>query len=279
MGKASILKLATHRALNYSSLSLLRLQRAWWRRTREQNAGFFDSYPRFFSTSKTRPQPNRLNHRYRALIESNEGIIRDRAVLDLTSHDGRWSFAAYRAGARYVLGIEAREHLVQFARANMREYGVPEGRVEFVRGDVFEELERLDPGAFDTVFCFGFFYHTLHHMLLLTKISRLCPQSLILDTNIDPDPGTVIVAIAEPVEVEGTGAFGDPGDSSKTLVGIPTKSAVELMLGSAGFTFSYYDWHSAGIKRWDTLEDYHEGIRISLVATRKSATPGPTSTT
>ena len=35
-------------------------------------AGFFDSYPRFFSTSVTAATPNRLNQRHRALIERNE---------------------------------------------------------------------------------------------------------------------------------------------------------------------------------------------------------------
>jgi hypothetical protein len=43
------------------------------------------------------------------------------------------------------------------------------------------------------------------------------------------------------------------------------------LLSSAGFpSIKYYDWHRAGIRRWDNLIDYHEGLRVSLVAGRKS---------
>jgi len=37
--------------------------------------GFFDDYQDFFKTSKTASTPNRLNHRFKALIESNQDII------------------------------------------------------------------------------------------------------------------------------------------------------------------------------------------------------------
>src|ERR1017187_9318082 len=85
--------------------------------------GFFDRYPEFYSSSVTYPYPNRLNQRHRACIEWNEAMIRGKCVLDLASHDGRWSFAALKAGATKVVGIEARDHLVQAARSNLHEYG------------------------------------------------------------------------------------------------------------------------------------------------------------
>lgn len=47
------------------------------------------------------------------------------ALLDIASHDGRWSFAAYKAGAEYVAGIEARSQLTNLAYENMQHYGVP----------------------------------------------------------------------------------------------------------------------------------------------------------
>src|SRR5579863_7632854 len=96
----------------------------WFRRMirlkrQPRSNGFFDSYPRFFSTSDTAAAPDRLNQRYRALIQSNAGIISGRRVLDIASHDGRWSLAAHKASAEHVLGIEARQHLVDAARDNM----------------------------------------------------------------------------------------------------------------------------------------------------------------
>ncbi|MGH9433829.1 MAG: hypothetical protein ACRD3T_20050 [Terriglobia bacterium] len=154
----------------------------------------------------------------------------------------------------------------------MREYDVPEASVQFVLGDVFEELERLEPGIIQTVFCFGFLYHTMHHMLLLSKLARLRPSHLILDTRIDTDPDCIIDVHDEPVSLEASGAVPDLGAPTRTVVGLPTKSALELMLSSSGFaSFRYYDWQGAGVKRWDELDDYHEGERVSMVATWKGA--------
>jgi ribosomal protein L11 methylase PrmA len=56
-------------------------------------------------------------------------IIRGRRVLDIASHDGRLSFGANNAAAEYVLGIEAQQRLMENARDNMREYGVPRARL------------------------------------------------------------------------------------------------------------------------------------------------------
>jgi len=234
------------------------------------SAGFFDSYPRFFSTSATASTPDRLNQRYRALIQANADIIAGRSVLDIASHDGRWSLAAYKAGARYVLGIEARQHLVTSARASMSEYGVPEGQVEFVQGDVMVELEQLEIGRFDTVFCFGFFYPTLDHMPLLRKIARLKPKNFVIDTAISRRPGSIIEVSEELIERESNAFVGDPGDPVRALRGQPSRAALDLMLKAAAFSdLRYYDWQNAGIKRWDELKEYYVGGRISLRARQK----------
>ena len=113
---------------------------------------FFDKYPLFYQTSKTGPWRNRLNRRYCALIESNQEILRRASVLDLASHDGRWSFAALKNGAGKVTGIEGREELVRNARENMEVYGIPRDRYHFILGDVFREIEELRRGSFDVVF-------------------------------------------------------------------------------------------------------------------------------
>ena len=270
MGKSGILTLAASRALNHYRLPMLRLKRKLSRWTSDLEEGFFDSYPRFYSTSQTAATPNRLNKRYEALVNSNRAIIKGKSVLDIASHDGRWSLAAHNTGALQVLGVEAREHLVKSAQANMRAYQVPEDQVHFALGDVFKVLDQLEPDRFQTIFCFGFFYHTMHHMLLLSKIARLKPKHLILDTAIDVDPDSIVEVHEESVATESAGAVPDPGDPTRIVVGVPTKSALELMLSSSGFTgLAYYDWHRAGIKRWDDLEDYHEGQRVSLVAAFK----------
>jgi 23S rRNA G2069 N7-methylase RlmK/C1962 C5-methylase RlmI len=73
---------------------------------------FFDRFNRFYSTSRTSPWPERLHARYQAIIQENLDLLRGQRVLDVASHDGRWSFAALKAGCAHVTGMEAREHLV-----------------------------------------------------------------------------------------------------------------------------------------------------------------------
>jgi hypothetical protein len=166
-----------------------------------------------------------------------------------------------------VLGIEGRQHLVESARASAREYGVSEGQVEFVQGDVMVALEQLEIGRFDTVFCFGFFYHTMDHMPLLRKIARLKPTSLVIDTAISTRPGSVIEVRDEAIESESNAVVGEIGDPGRALKGSPSRAALELMLKAAGFSdLHYFNWRNAGIKRWDDLKDYYLGKRVSGAA-------------
>jgi len=229
--------------------------------------GFFDDYPRFYTTSQTTAIPNRLNQRHKACIEWNAEAIRGKRILDLASHDGRWSFAAIKAGAVNVVGIEARNYLVQSATANLRDYGVPDNSFSFISGDAFEQLDRVEPHSVDTVFCLGFFYHITNHMLLLSKIARLKPKYLILDTAIHFDPNNVILLYTEDPEGEANAASIEPDAPERALCGAPSKGALQLMLSNFGWSFAYYDWHRAGIRRWDSIEDYHEGWRVTLRVT------------
>jgi len=267
MAKVSIVSLVASRLENKLHVKKLRLQSKFAGRGSDKGQGFFDAYPDFFETS-TSGHRNRLNKRYRAIIEPNLDIIRGKSILDIASHDGRWSLAANKAGARYILGIEARDHLVKHARENMRKYGVPDGQVEFMLGDVFEVLKGFEPGRFDTVLCLGFFYHTLYHMELLNQIARLNPKHLILDTCVDVDPDPMVVVQYEDVTDETAGAVPDEGGRTCLLVGHPTKKALEMMLRSAGFSCRYIEWQALGIRNWEFLREYHEGQRVTVVGTR-----------
>src|SRR4249919_1385884 len=77
---------------------------------------FFDDYPRFAETSRTAASMDRLNLRYEAIFAENRDILDGARVLDIASHDGRWSLAALATGARSVVGVEARPGLVANAR-------------------------------------------------------------------------------------------------------------------------------------------------------------------
>ena len=70
---------------------------------------FFDAFPRFYETSQTGDPRERINLRYEAIFAHNADVFQGARVLDIASHDGRWSLAALRTGAAEVIGIEARE--------------------------------------------------------------------------------------------------------------------------------------------------------------------------
>jgi len=228
--------------------------------------GFFDDYPEFYKTSKTSPFPNRLTSRYRALIESNKAIIQNSSILDLGSHDGRWSFAAIKNGAVNVLGIEGREHLVKNSYKNMELYKIPKEQYSFIKGDIFEEIKKIPPETFDIVFCFGLFYHIMNHIELLEEIKRLKAKYLILDTAISESDKPIIKLMEDDSNDEASGIKSKNSPSHQVLVGHPSKIAIEMMLKNLGYDFFYYDWHNVGIENWEHIEDYQLNTRISLVA-------------
>ncbi len=105
-------------------------------------------------------------------------------MLDLASHDGRWTFAAIKAGAAHVLGIEARQYLIDRARKTFADYGMEQEKFEFIQGDVFDVLRRSICG--DTVLCLGFLYHTLRHAELIHLISVTRATAIMIDTELVP---------------------------------------------------------------------------------------------
>ena len=232
------------------------------------NTDFFDDYTSFYTTSTTASAPNRLNNRYRALIASNSSIIGGARILDVASHDGRWSFAALKTGATHVLGIEAREYLVDHSVNNMQQYGIAPDRFSFVIGDIHDEITRIPPGSIDVVFLFGFFYHTIRHTELLMQIRRLDARHLIIDTAVAVTDDPIILLEFNDPHKEAA-AVRTHGGSDDVLVGRPSKSALEYFLSSAGFDCHYFDWHGMAPASWDHIDDYRLHRRVTAVATRQ----------
>ncbi len=124
---------------------------------------FFDEHQRFLESSSTASGLDRLNRRHVAIIDANRDILQGARVLDIASHDGRWTCAALEAGASHVTGVEARPELVQHARDNLGAYGHDADSYTLIGADVFEALKdpTLQGQRFDVVMCLGFLYHTL----------------------------------------------------------------------------------------------------------------------
>ena len=112
----------------------------------------------------------------------------------------------------------------------------------------------------------GFFYHVANHVLLLSKIARLKPQHIILDTAVAADHRSVVVFQKENPELESKAVRFDGNVQETVLVGFPSLPAIELMMSSFGWRYEYYPWHGVGIRQWDHIEDYHDGTRVTLRA-------------
>jgi hypothetical protein len=173
-----------------------------------------------------------------------------------------------------VIGIEAREYLVDHANSLFHKHGVPENRFRFIADDVFRGLDRLEPNTIDTVLLLGFFYHQGDHMMLLSKIDRLRPKHVIIDTAINMDRLPTILLWDEKADGEANAAPNGSNVRGQSVVaGAPSKSALDLMLRHFGWNASYFDWSNAGVQRWDDSVDYHEGWRVTLRADCHRPTP------
>jgi len=238
---------------------------------------FFEQFPRFYRTSSTAPETTRLNLRYEAMVGENRDIFAGASVLDLASHDGRWSLAALAAGARSVTGIEARPELVKAATKNLSGYGYRADRVRFITGDVHQVLNTQDLEA-DVVLCLGFLYHTLRYNELLNGIRRTRARYLIIDTFSPYMMGPVpnVNVITEYGDQEGAAAADTYTHGPSVLVGLPNLAAIQTMLGAYGYRVERLsDW--AGLlrdsPRTEDCGDYANQKRITIRCVNAKAAP------
>ena len=206
---------------------------------------FFHDHPRFLETSQTSAQRDRLNLRHEAIITANRHILDGARVVDIASHDGRWSCAALRAGAQHVIGIEARKELIDHSNDNLAHYGFSPQTYRFEHGDVFEVLQdgRLQRDDADVVLCLGFLYHTLRYAELFSGIRRLKPRYLVLDTAVYDSTDKVVRLVSESTEKERNAVAALGARGTRMLSGWPSVPAVEMMLSMWGFQVEeYVDW-------------------------------------
>jgi SAM-dependent methyltransferase len=228
---------------------------------------FFNDYPDFFQTSRTTPQPDRLNLRYEAIMGENRDILKGARVLDIASHDGRWSFAALKSGAAHVVGIEAKQELVDNAVTTFGKYGVDSATYEFACGDIFEVMAQQTFDV-DVVMCLGFLYHTLRYNELLSLIRRLNPRYLIIDTVVTTIGGGPVVKLrAEAADREHNAVPDQHSYGNTVLSGKPNMKALRVMLKAYGFTITNVsDWGSLlrDNPNSEAIATYARGERVTI---------------
>lgn len=228
---------------------------------------FFDAFPRFYETSETSAHRGRLNLRYEAIFAANRDVFAGTRVLDIASHDGRWSLAALKTGAAQVIGIEARGELVRAAEENLALYAGGDGGHTFIEGDIFEVLARQKL-AVDVVLCLGFLYHTLRYNELMSRIREIGPSYLIIDTKVVPRARKPVVQlrINEAAARQAAAVADSYSYDNRTLVGKPSLSALKLIVETYGFEIE-------GFSDWDSLiQDYPGASHVGDYATGQRVT-------
>lgn len=241
---------------------------------------FFDNYPRFLETSGTAPEgrrteSKRLSVRYEAMIAGYQEILQGKRVLDIASHDGRWSFSALQAGAAHVTGIEARPEMVKHAEGNLGHYDVASDAYRFINADVFDVL--ADPAGHDVqvdvVMCLGFLYHTLRYPELFTGIRTFEAEYLLIDTAVYPSEDKVIRVFNEDVTKQSAAADNPLAHAQRMLTGRPSTSALAMMLDMYGFdVVDKVDWPSFLRRRHPLLKSvnqYRDGKRVTWLCKQR----------
>lgn len=232
---------------------------------------FFDDHPRFLETSDVASHKGRLNVRHEAIFGQNAERLRGRSVLDIASHDGRWTYAALVAGAAHVVGVEAREELVAVAETSLEFYGADRGRYGFVSADIFDYLG--EPRPFDVVLCLGFLYHTLRFGELLSGIRDTGARHVVVDTRVHPgEEGDedLIRLVVDRVEKPGHAVTDPRGHGRAVLTGTPSGSALTRMFAVYGYDVCHkVDWEALGSRQGGGIAAYREGRRVTWTFQRR----------
>jgi ubiquinone/menaquinone biosynthesis C-methylase UbiE len=168
--------------------------------------------------------------------------LKDIDCLDIGSHEGFYSVAVARMGARRVVGLEPREESLRRARFVADALGVP--NLEYVQGRV-ENLSTEQPVYPLTLFL-GVLYHVMDPMLCLRNVSAVTGELCIIETQvIDEVEGQtewgsrqwtrnyhgVLALIDESGEFDA----GNRETGVVPLVTCPSPRALETMLRHCGF--------------------------------------------
>jgi hypothetical protein len=234
---------------------------------------FFDDHPEFLQTSHTAATKGRLNLRHLAIIKENEAILRGRSVVDIASHDGRWSYAALQAGATRVIGIEGRSRLVRNAKRTLAAKGVDESRYTMIKGDVHSRI--LEPDIVgDVVMCLGFLYHTARYVELMAGIRSTGAEYVIVDTRVLPNVERPVVELRTESTAGQALAVKDRfALEGRVISAVPSEAAVVLMLEAAGYDVDHRtDWTGllAQHPHAKAVRQYANGSRVTFRAKRST---------
>lgn len=110
--------------------------------------------------------------------------------------NGYYSFLAEEYGARSVIAVDVMEETEAFREVWTRR----ESSVRFIQGDINDETTVEAIGMSEVVFCSGVLYHTPNPLVTLSRLRRICSETLILGSAVIPEiPGLKNMAVFYPL--------------------------------------------------------------------------------
>jgi hypothetical protein len=169
---------------------------------------------------------------------------------------------------------------------------------------MFDFLPQCQPKSYDTILCFGVFYHTLRQIELMRQLVRLRPAVVIMDTTVALErdwrrPAKFLWRLRPRhitpegirklwLSIEGDEVMYFKTEAADHASGTiernfwarsdweqpyeigakftPTQSMVERLFDVHRFAWRPIDWHASGITDWKSLEDYKRATRVSYLA-------------
>jgi len=217
--------------------------------------GFFDFITQIPPYDENRNSGLRLNKRHAMIVEPFRGELAGTRVLDLGAHDGRWSYALAEAGAAEVVGVEARQELIdRFAHFPDTEF---KSRVKLQQGDLFEALEGFveDGEEFDIVALYGIYYHIMDHFRVLQLIKYLGARAILIDSEFALRPGPVIQLVFESTALDINAAPQVQGQD-RAVIGIPSRKAMEAMAHALDYGVVWTDTDAMFGDDRKSIQDY-----------------------
>lgn len=205
---------------------------------------------------------DRLNERHKRIIDANIDAIADKTIIDLAASNGRWSYAAIRAGAKNVLSIEGRPDRADQSRKFFDQLGVAD-RIEADTGDMYAWLQSKATVEFDTVFCLGIFYHVMDHYMLMRLIADLHPKTIIIDSGFVRSFRNSVRIISENPNLY-SNALSVHDGQSKEVVGVVSLGLMIQMAWNIGYNCRPVLWEASDIENKSCVHDYITGRRFTL---------------
>lgn len=195
----------------------------------------------------------RRRYFFDALLRLYGGSLRGQRVLDLGCNAGFWSLHAVRAGADYVLGIDAQPTYVEQANLVFAASGIDPARYRFERRNVFEGAV---PERFDVVLCLGLIDQVAKPVELFELMSAAGAETIVLDTGISRAASSYfeLARLEEPRNAV-----------DHEIVLLPTREAVAELAGEFGYDTVAL---ARNITDHTAMNDYRDGRRLAFVCAK-----------